>query len=192
MGVGGRALNVRGSIGVHELVKGSTGFAEEDASTATESDFEEFFRAEQARLLRAMYLVTGVVEEAEEACQEAFARVWERWNRVQTLQDPVGYLYRTALNWHRSRLRRARRAVLRAVLPSQVRDPFAEADAHDEVIQALQALTPRQRTALVLTELFGYPSEDAGRLMGIRAVTVRVLASQGRAALRSNPEETDA
>jgi DNA-directed RNA polymerase specialized sigma24 family protein len=49
----------------------------------------------------------------------------------------------------------------------------------------LQGLTPRQRSALVLTEIIGYSSEQAARIMGIRATTVRVLASQGRAALRS-------
>jgi len=40
--------------------------------------------------------------------------------------------------------------------------------------------------SLVLTDLLDYSSEDAGRLMGVKATTVRVLASQGRAALRDS------
>ena len=36
----------------------------------------------------------------------------------------------------------------------------------------------------VLTEIFGYSSEQAAQILGIRPTTVRVLASQGRAALR--------
>ena len=39
--------------------------------------------------------------------QEAFVRVWERWDRVAGVEDPVGYLFRTAMNLHRSALRRA-------------------------------------------------------------------------------------
>ena len=49
----------------------------------------------------------------------------------------------------------------------------------------LLGLPPRQRAALVLTEIFGYSSEQAARIRGVRPTTVRVLASQGRAALRA-------
>jgi DNA-directed RNA polymerase specialized sigma24 family protein len=38
----------------------------------------------------------------------------------------------------------------------------------------------------VLTEIFGYSSEQAARIMRIRPTTVRVLASQGRTALRGS------
>jgi DNA-directed RNA polymerase specialized sigma24 family protein len=48
----------------------------------------------------------------------------------------------------------------------------------------LRRLSPRQRTAIVLTEILGYSSEQAALIMHIRPTTVRVLASQGRAALR--------
>jgi len=155
-------------------------------------DFEEFFRAEHGRLLRALYLVTGSAEEAGEVAQEAFVRVWERWDRVRDLENPTGYLYRTALNVHRSALRRARRAVGRLAGAGSGRDPFADADDRDQVIRGLRTLTPRQRAALVLTELLGYGSEEAGAILGVQAVTVRTLASQGRAALRSTMEHDDA
>ena len=72
--------------------------------------FEAFFEAERARLLRALYLLTGNGEEAEEVLQESFIAVWERWDRVGAMEDPTGYLYRTALNRYRSRLRRVARA----------------------------------------------------------------------------------
>jgi DNA-directed RNA polymerase specialized sigma24 family protein len=49
----------------------------------------------------------------------------------------------------------------------------------------LLTLTPRQRAALVLLDLYGYGSEDAARIMGIRPSTVRALATQGRAVLRA-------
>jgi DNA-directed RNA polymerase specialized sigma24 family protein len=49
----------------------------------------------------------------------------------------------------------------------------------------LLQLAPRQRAALVLLDLYGYGSEEAARIMGVRPSTVRALATQGRSALRT-------
>ena len=69
--------------------------------------FEEFFEAERSRLFRALVLITYDVAEAEDLTQEAFVRVLERWERIAQTDDPVAYLFRTAMNLHRSALRRA-------------------------------------------------------------------------------------
>ena len=55
--------------------------AEEPASFAEEpAPFEELFDAERDRLFRTMCVITGSRQEAEDLSQEAFARVWERWD----------------------------------------------------------------------------------------------------------------
>ena len=146
-------------------------------------DFEEFFRAEHVRLLRALFLVTGTAEEAEDLMQEAFVKVWERWDRVQAMDDPTSYLYRTAMNAFRSRYRRAKAAAQQALRFKEPPDLYAEADDRDLVIRALRRLAPRQRAALVLTQLLDLSSEEAGRLLGVSAASVRALVHQGRAAL---------
>ena len=148
------------------------------------SGFEAFFRREHDRLVRALYLVTGDAHEADELAQEAFLKVWERWDRVGAMDDPVGYLYRTSMNAFRSRLRRAATALRRAVPSARPRDDFASVDERDAVRRALGTLTRRQRAAIVLTEYLGYGTDEAGAILGVKPVTVRVLASQGRAALR--------
>jgi RNA polymerase sigma-70 factor, ECF subfamily len=158
---------------------------------ARPASFEVFFEAEHARLLRALYLVTGNGEEAEELTQDAFLSVWERWDRVDAMEDPTGYLYRTAMNHFRSRRRRAARAARRIVGRAERGDAFAQADERDAIARALAALPTRQRAAIVLTELLGYGSEEAGRILGVKDVTVRSLASQARAALRMSLEGTD-
>jgi RNA polymerase sigma-70 factor (ECF subfamily) len=135
--------------------------------------------------------MTGNRHEAEEITQDAFLALWERWDRVAGMEEPVGYLYRTAMNVFRKRLRRAATAVRRAVSRADEPDVFAAADARHVVAQALAGLSRRQRAALVLTELLGYSSEEAGRALGIKPVTVRVLASQGRAAMRQNLGASD-
>ena len=50
--------------------------------------------------------MTGNRGEAEDLAQEAFVKVYERWDRVRGTDNPAGYLYRTAINAHHSRLRR--------------------------------------------------------------------------------------
>lgn len=123
------------------------------------ASFEAFFEAEHERLFRALYLVTGNAQEAEELMQDAFVAVWERWDRVRAMDEPTGYLFRTAMNRFRSRLRRASRAARRAAGSDPGGDAFAAADERDAVARALARLPERQRSAIVLTELLGYGSE---------------------------------
>jgi RNA polymerase sigma-70 factor (ECF subfamily) len=132
-----------------------------------------------------LYFVTGNRDDAEELMQDAFLKLWERWDRIDELDDATGYLFKVALNGFRMRTRRAGVAARRAIRAEPAKDPFADIDVKEDVRRMLGGLTPRQRSALVLTEIMGYSSEQAAGIMGIRATTVRVLASQGRAALRA-------
>jgi RNA polymerase sigma factor (sigma-70 family) len=147
-------------------------------------DFDDFFANESEDLFRRLWLVTRNRAEAEEVMQDAFLSLYERWDRMAAVDDPKGYLYRTAFNAWNKRSRRAARA-LRATLAPSRGDDVEAAEARTVIGDALARLSPRQRAAIVLTELLGFSSEDAGSILGIRAVTARVLTSQGRAAMRS-------
>jgi RNA polymerase sigma factor (sigma-70 family) len=148
-------------------------------------DFRTFFADEHARLLRTLFFVTGDRAEAADLMQEAFLKLWERWDRIDTIEDPRAYLFRVALNGSRMRARAARRAGRRVIPLGVVRDPFEDVDLREDVRRMLLILSPRQRAALVLLDLYGYGSQEAARIMGIRPSTVRALATQGRAVLRS-------
>jgi RNA polymerase sigma-70 factor (ECF subfamily) len=151
--------------------------------TEATSDFEAFFRLEHERLFRAVWLLTHNRQEAEEVSQEAFLRLWERWDRVADAPDPVAYLYRTALNVWRSRLRRMAVAARRAIQHARPVDAMEDVEARDVVVRSLASLPARQRAAVVLVDVLDLPSERAGAILGIRAVTVRVLAARARATL---------
>lgn len=155
-------------------------------------DFEEFFRAHHRRLLGTLCLVSGDVAESEELTQEAFVRVWERWDRLQGHPNPAGYLYRTAFNLRRDRLRRLRRAARRLAGLETAEDAFARVEASTDLAAAIRRLTPRQRAALVLTDLLELSSPEAAKLLGVRPATVRVLGAQARGALRAEMEDSDA
>ncbi len=152
------------------------------------ADFETFYHEHHQRLLRGCYVLTGNVHEAEELTQDAFLSVWQRWDRVASMDEPLGYLFTTALNRHRSALRRVARQARRAIGMGTGGDSFAAADESDAVARALATLPLRQRQAIVLTDLLGYDSASAGRILGIKDTTVRALSSQARASLRMRLE----
>lgn len=146
--------------------------------------FDELFLELHDRLYRALYFISGSSTEAEELMQDAFLKLWERWDRIDEIEDPAAYLFRTALNGFRARTRRARMAARRIAPVVHPRDPFDDVDLREDVRRMLRQLSPRQRAAIVLTDILGYGSEQAALIMQIRPTTVRVLASQGRAKLR--------
>ena len=90
--------------------------------------FEAFFDAEARTLFRRLCAVTGNSAEAEEIMQDAFLTLWERRDRIDSIQDPTAYLYRTAMNAFRKRSRRAALAVRRAMSFAPDPAPFAEID----------------------------------------------------------------
>jgi RNA polymerase sigma-70 factor, ECF subfamily len=155
------------------------------------STFEAFFEDEKERLLRSLSVITGSRAEGEDLAQEAFTRVFERWETVAAMEDPAGYLHRTAMNLFRNQYRRTRVALRRMVGLGPEQDVFKPVEDRDAASRALGALTSRQRAALVLTEGLGYSGEEAGRLLGIKASTVWALTHQARTALRGTVEATD-
>jgi DNA-directed RNA polymerase specialized sigma24 family protein len=89
--------------------------AEPSGAADLASSFELFVDAESARFHGALRLLTRDRAEAEDLMQEALLKVWERWRHVRALDDPTGYIYRTAMNLYRKRLRRAAVAIRPAI-----------------------------------------------------------------------------
>jgi RNA polymerase sigma-70 factor (ECF subfamily) len=170
---------------------GSSG-ALEQVTAVTDLRFEEFFQAEHVRLARALYLLTGSAAEADELTQEAMVRVYERWERVRRMDSPQGYLFRTALNLHRSRLRwlagRARQILQSTPSP----DPAEVVQSRDSLARALASLPTGQREAVVLVEWLGMDQGDAATALGIKPGSVRARLSRAKADLRRMLEDEDA
>jgi RNA polymerase sigma-70 factor (ECF subfamily) len=167
---------VTAGIGRHEV-------AEAHAS------FETFFEQTHQRLFGGLCLVTGNRHEAEEIMQDAYLKVWERWDRVSAMDDPTGFLFRIAMNGFRSRYRRAAVALRKRISLAPDVDDLAAVEDRDEVVRILRPLSPAERASIVLTTMFGYSSEEAGRLLGVKAATVRAHATRARAGARASSED---
>lgn len=143
--------------------------------------FEEFYGANFNRVFTALCLVTGDRQEAEEVAQDSFLRLYERWDRVGALDDPTAYLFRVSMNVFRNRYRRASLGVRRSLsLAPAAKDDLAAVENHDEVIRLLRGLDRKQRAAVLLTAILDYSAEEAGRMLGLRASSVRSLTSRAR------------
>jgi RNA polymerase sigma-70 factor (ECF subfamily) len=154
--------------------------------------FDTFVEEEHVRLFKALYFVTGSREDAEDLAQDAFVKLWERWERIDEIEDLTAYLYRVALNGFRMRRRRLAMAVRKQFPGPEERDGYVDAEMRVDVRRLLLEVTPRQRAALLLVDLLGYPSEQAAEILRVRPSTVRNLVSQGRHALRATEEVRDA
>ena len=155
-------------------------------ATGRSRDFRTLYEDEHRRLFQTLYFVTGDRHDAADLMHEAFLKMWERWESIGEVRDVHAYLFKVALNGSRMRTRAARLAARRRIPLGVVHDPFDEVELREDVRQMLLALTPRQRAALLLLDLYEYDSGEAARIMGIRPSTVRALATQGRAAIRAS------
>jgi RNA polymerase sigma factor (sigma-70 family) len=155
------------------------------------AQFDGFYQEEHERLFKALYFVTGNRHDAQELMQDAFLRLWERWDKIETMEDSTGYLFRVALNGFRMRRRRAAMSIRKVIPVPERRDLFLDAEMRADVRQLLLEVTPRQRAALVLVDLLGYPSEEAARIL--RACTrPRSGPSPRKRALRAMEGAQDA
>jgi len=155
----------------------------DDGTETAPVAFSEFFAERYGRLVRACLLLTGSTAEGEDLAQEAMARVFERWDRVSGMDDPEGYLYRTALNLHRNAIKRLAMAARRREAP-QATDEAGMTERRIELLRAIRPLPRTQREVLMLVGWLGYTAEEAGSLLGIDAASVRGRLHRARASLR--------
>jgi RNA polymerase sigma-70 factor (ECF subfamily) len=154
-------------------------------------DFDEFFRDQYGRLAKACLLLTGDPSEAEELAQDAFCRVFARWGDVRAMESPAGYLYRTALNLNRKRIRRLTVRARHLVDPGERTNDVDVADERLDVLRAVAALPRGQREAVVLVEWLDLDVNEVATLMGIAPASVRGRLHRARRTLRERFGGTD-
>lgn len=136
-------------------------------------DFEGWYRETHPRLSSSMAIVAGEVGVAAEVVDEAFARAYERWDRVGAMASPAGWTYRTALNVLRRKQRRAaieERIRLRRDRGGEAASP--PASWSPEIWDALLRLPRRERTAVALRYVADCTTDEIAAAMGVAPGTV--------------------
>lgn len=154
--------------------------------------FADFYRSERDRLVRAMALTLGDADLGAEAVDEAFVRAFQRWRRVGAFDDPAGWVYRVALNWATSVLRRRRRAPL----PPVERDTTDVAAPGEPTVTAALAQLPVDQRAVIVCRYYLHLSErETAAALGVRPGTVKSRSHRALQTLEArlshlSPKET--
>jgi RNA polymerase sigma-70 factor (sigma-E family) len=150
------------------------------------------YQAHALGLIRLAHIMLGNRHSAEDVVQDAFCGLYRRWSYLTDAGNALSYLRSSVLNGCRSALRRR---VARPVEPAeQAKEQPVEISAESamicdedrrQVMEAVRGLPARQREALVLRFYLDLSAEEAARVMGVGASTVRsathrALASLGR------------
>ncbi len=135
-----------------------------------EAAFSAFVAEAEPRLRRALAALRGV-DDGRDAVAEALAWAWQHWDRVETMANPVGYLYRVGQSRSRSRLD--------GHLPPSDHGRIPEVEPRLD--EALASLSETQRTVVVSSadEVDDYLDSVTDRAMRAIALPAVVVSTFG-------------
>jgi RNA polymerase sigma-70 factor (ECF subfamily) len=133
----------------------------------------------------------GNREDAQDAAQETFLRLYRNLAKLADVQDVRYWLYRVVVNVcndaHRSRRRRRLEPLSGPDPVSGAPDPekvWNEAERGQLVELALKTLPEKERAAVVLRDVQGLPTREVAAILGTSEVTVRSQICVARAKLK--------
>jgi RNA polymerase sigma-70 factor (ECF subfamily) len=154
--------------------------------------FEELARRYDRRMLALAWRLTGRLEDAQDVTQEALTRLHGNLRLFLSEEEVAPWLRTVTVNLCRDIARRKLRSpivaseewVSRATGESNPEAEVSERQREAILRAALQRLTEKERTALVLRELEGLTTAEVARITGVTEATVRVHILHGRLKLR--------
>ena len=151
----------------------------------THPDAAESFDPLRPRLTRVAYRMLGSVADAEDVVQEAFIR-WMGADRDVVI-EPEAFLRRTVTRLCLDQLKSARRKRETYVgpwLPEPVLEEEADEDVTLPLMLALERLSPLERAAFLLHDVFGIGFEETSATLQREPAACRQLAARARGHVR--------
>jgi RNA polymerase sigma-70 factor, ECF subfamily len=151
----------------------------------TPPDAAASFDPLRPKLMRVAYRMLGSVADAEDMVQEAFIR-WMGTERG-AVREPEAFLRRTVTRLCLDQLKSARRrreTYIGPWLPDPVLEEEAEEDVTLPLLLALERLSPLERAAFLLHDVFGLGFEEVASTIGRDPAACRQLAARARSHVR--------
>lgn len=138
--------------------------------------FDTFVVGCEGRLRSALTATLGV-EVGPDAAADALAHGWQNWDRVRSMDNPVGYLYKVGRDRGRKQLKR--RDPFIPVVPEH-RVPWIEPG----LSPALATLAERQRTVVLLVHGYQWTLTEVAEALSVSKSSVQTHHDRGMKKLR--------
>ena len=153
--------------------------------------FDQVMRLHEKQVLVTALRLLGNMEDAQDAAQETFLRLYKNLSRLPDIQEIRSWLYRVTVNIcndvHRQR-RRSRTEPLSGPDPVSSQPDPELAWVHQErgrlVEMALKTLPEKERAAVVLRDVQGLSTREVAGILGSSEVTVRSQICVARVKLK--------
>lgn len=146
--------------------------------------FDTYVRARLPELLRFGRSLTGSEHAAADLVQDALERALLHWRRIESHEDPEGYIRRIMVNRNISLWRKFGRERPTEQIPDDGQHDPAPHDPTAPVWQALRRLPPRQRAVVALRYYDDLSEAQIADLLGCSVGTVKSQASKAMTKLR--------
>ncbi len=157
--------------------------------------FEAFFRENERAVFRNAYLITGSREDAEDVLQDVFTSVWKSRHTFDPSKGKVStWLHRITVNECMRTRRKDRLSMLK--LDPEVLDRARQTSERAEngdlesLTQAMNALEPGQRAALVLRYFNDLSYDEVARSLNVPLGTVKSRINHALKKLRAQMQES--
>jgi DNA-directed RNA polymerase specialized sigma24 family protein len=139
-----------------------------------DESFTAFVKETEPQLRHALVAAFGQ-DRGLEATADALAYAFENWDRIESVENPAGYLYRVGRS----------RVPFNRIRPSFAPVPVEQAPHVEPGLpSALRKLSEKQRVAVVMVHAYGWSREEAASLMGLSMSTVDTHLQRGLSKLR--------
>jgi RNA polymerase sigma-70 factor (ECF subfamily) len=155
--------------------------------------FEEIMIQYERQVLMTAWRLLGHWQDAQDAAQEVFLRLYKYLARVDETRELTPWLYRMTVNvCHDMAKKRPKTAIL-SLEEIQVEDITDPADSDERmrlterrqiVAEGLRMLPEKERAALVLRDLEGLSTKEVARVLGSSEMTVRSQVSRARVKMK--------
>lgn len=145
--------------------------------------FQSTIESHRPDLYRYCLRLTGCPFDAEDLVQETLTRAFGRLCQHYQPLEPRPYLFRIATNVWIDQYRRARRLVFEPIpehMPSAASSPEESAAVEEALAVLADTLEPRQRVALLLKDVFGFPVADIAEFLETTPGAVKALLHRAR------------
>jgi RNA polymerase sigma-70 factor, ECF subfamily len=149
--------------------------------------FDAMMRRHERLVLATALRLTGNLEDAQDASQEVFLKLYRNLGKLKEREDLAPWLYRVTVNVCRDLRRKKPAEAEETDLAADAADPqqrAMEEERRRALALSLRMLPQKERAALVLRDLEGLSTDEVARALGSTGATVRSQVSKARVKVR--------